>query len=54
MPRKGQNTSVDKRQLVIYRKGKDKSYREIAKKSIVEIEELSIINDEEEHSCEYY
>lgn len=30
VPRKGQNTSVDKSELVIYHKGKDKSYRETA------------------------
>lgn len=52
MPRKGQNSSFDKRHLVIYHREKDKNYREIAQLLIMKKNTVAnIIKKYKEEDC---
>lgn len=52
MPRKGQNSSFDKRHLVIYHREKSKNYREIARLLITEKSRVAnIIKKYKEEDC---
>lgn len=52
MPRKGQNSSFDKRHLVIYHRERGKNYREIAQLLIMKKDTVAnIIKKYEEEDC---